>query len=135
MTLREYCKIVKGEVEVWDKDVDVYPPYYNYDGENCFEDNEENHYLHLMENWFLSLPVGDSRQAVCSVECFREIEKNWDRILKGMQDQGDYTRFLNRYSDHHDEDMIIDYVEDVFNTMSQGFYGMAEDFCHFMNLC
>ncbi len=135
MTLREYCSLVKGEVEVWDAYIDVSIPYYNYDGENCFEDNEEDHYLHLMENWFLSLPVTSNNGSVGSVDCFHAIEENWDRILKGMQEDGGYNSFLNSYSDWHDDEMIADYVEDVFTTMSQGYYSMAKDFCLFVGLC
>lgn len=134
MTLREYCKALGGEIEVWDKEIDISYPYYNYDGDNTF--GEEDEFLHAMENWFLSLPVAEKyRENRCSVDVFHVIEEHWDDIVEQMKDDVGYENFLSNWgADINDDEAIAEFVEDVFTCLSQGMYGFAEDFCKFMNL-
>lgn len=134
MKLLDYCKTCKGEIEVWDEQVDICAPYYNYDGEACFANNEEDQYLFLAERWFLSLDVKPIRAGVCSVDCFQAIDERWDDILCYMIASGAYGSFLNRFKDHHDDEMIAEFVEDVFTCLSQGYYGFAQDFCCMLDL-
>lgn len=132
MTLREYCKTVTGEVEVWDKEIDISYPYYNYDGENTFDDDKT---LVAMENWFLSLPVADRNGNHCSVDVFSAIKDCWKNIVEKMNDDGGYEFFLSNWGeDINDDEAIADYVEDIFTCLSQGLYGFAKDFCKFMDL-
>ena len=134
MNLLDYCKTVKGEIEVWDKDIYVQIPYYNYDGDFCFEDSEENHYLHLMEKWFLSLNAETMSQGVCSVNCYEVIERDWEEILFYFKNAGLYDDLVRGYDDDRDPDLICDYVEDIFTSLSQGYYRFASAFCCAMKL-
>lgn len=134
MNLLNYCKTVKGEIEVWDKDIYVSIPYYNYDGDFCFEDSEENHYLHLMEKWFLSLEAETMSQGVCSVNCYEVIERDWEEILFYYKNAGLYDDLVRGYDGDRDPDLICDFVEDIFTSLSQGYYRFAMAFCCAMKL-
>ena len=131
--LRDRCKDC-GEVEVWDEYIDIANPYYNYDGDFSFEDNDEEHNLHMVEWWILSLPVTtDNGYSVC-VDCYTAIREIWDSILAKMEEEPSYRNFLDRYEDHQDDEMIAEFVEDIFTTLSQGMYKMAEDLCWLLDI-
>ena len=134
MTLKNYCSLVKGEIEVWDQYVDIGTPYYNFNGENCFGNTDEDHHLFLMENWFLNLEVTTNHDNVCSVDCFTAIKEVWPEIVENMRNDKSYFSFLSSWEDINDDEAIAEYVEDVFSCLSQGYYNMAKDFCHFLKL-
>lgn len=111
MTLREFCIKADCEVEVWDKEIDLGAPYYNYYGENTYKDNEEEHFLFLLENWILSLPVTEFIGETCvSVDVFSAVQN----IIAC------------------NDDTVADYVEDIFTTLAYGDYSFAKRFCEIM---
>lgn len=115
MTLRDFVERNKQyEIEVWDENVDIDCPYYYYENP-YFEDNETDHYLHVLENWFLGLEVTHSNvspfEISCCVDVYSIIEKNWD-VLK-----------MFYYSE--DEEGMCNCTQDVFTALSQGVYGVA----------
>ena len=135
MLLKEYCKVRRDEeTEVWDECVDIGAPYYNDGGECGYEDSKEDHYLFLVEKWILSLPVSHSNGYSVCVDVYHEIEKNWNDILKKMKKLGFEYSFLGNPEEEQDDETIALYVEDVFTTLSQGFYSFAHDFCILMGL-
>lgn len=130
MTLRDYINSRKGndyfgDYEVWDSEVDIRYPVYE-DVEMTYKDNEEEHNLHLMENWLLDLEV-DGYDAINDyivwVKCYDEIEKCPEQTLGSIRE---------KYDCHEDE--IASFVEDIFYTLSQGHYGFAKEFVEIMNL-
>lgn len=133
MTLKEYCTKHKGEIEVWDENVDIANPYYNYN-EYCYHYAKDEYFLFWLERWILSLPVKEIRDRVVSVDVFSFIEKRWETIVGKMKEDKDYDSFLSRYPDIlEDGDAIADYVEDIFTTLSQGYEEMAHSMCfHFL---
>lgn len=133
MTLRELGSLLGDEIEVWDKEVDISIPYYFY-GVNCFEDNDEERDLHLMENWFLSLPVESINGYTCTVDVFSRVKENWDHIVAMMKKDPSYFSFLSCFSDPNDDEAIAEFTEDIFTCLSQGFYGFAKDFVSFFSL-
>lgn len=111
MTLREFCIKADCEVEVWDKEIDLGAPYYNYYGENTYYDTDEEHFLFLMENWLLSLPVAEVfAEDRVSVDIYSQVE---GKIKKGDP---------------------ADCVEDVFLCLAVGSEGFAKRFCKAMRL-
>lgn len=134
MKLKDYCA-VRFETEVWDEQVDVYPPVYVYE-DRYYDDTEEDHFLFLLEDWFLNLEVTTAHDDVCCVDVFSAIKQNWRRIVKMMKKTDGYERFLSSYGDdiYDDDDAIASIADDVFKTLSQGYYGCAEDFCRFLGL-
>lgn len=108
MTLKSYCFATKGEIEVWDKEVDIATPYYNYDGE--FTYGEEDHYLHMVEEWLLFLNVEVIDERVVNVDTFVEIKNNFN-------------------ADDYD---TADIVEGVFECLAVGDRRFAKRFCEVM---
>jgi hypothetical protein len=123
MTLREFCKENEQyEIEVWDENVDIDCPYYFYE-KNTYEDDETDHYLHVLENWFLDLEVTHSNlspfEISCCVDVYSFVEKHWD-VLKQFYD--------NNYEPE------CDCTQDVFTTLSQGYYSFAKKFVTVLGL-
>lgn len=133
MTLRDYCYTHKGEVEVWDKYIDIANPYYNQDG-FCYAYTEDEYFLFWLERWILSLPAEEIRNKVVSVDVFSFVRERWDSIVEKMKQDNDYDSFLERWGDDIDDDeAVAEYVEDIFTTLSQGYEDMAHSICfHFL---
>ena len=109
MTLLDFClQSEQYEIEVVDKEVDISAPYYFIEHPS-YEDTEEDHFLFLMEKWFLSLPVDEViSDTTVSVDVYSQVE---DKV----KDPADYT-------------------ESVFLCLSQGYYNFAKRFCEKFNL-
>lgn len=132
MTLRDYINSKRDfehceEYEVWDNDVDIRYPVYE-DVEMTYKDNEEEHNLYLMENWFLDLDVDTVSQSTVWVKCYDAIDCNWESIYHKLEEKG-----YNVTSDC-DEEYECSYIEDIFTCLSQGYYSFAKDFVEIMNL-
>ena len=136
MTLLELQNIMKDEIEVWDKEIDVPQPFYCYP-EMTYSDNDDEHYLFLMEKWLMLLPVDNvSSHGTCCVNVYHEIEAHWEDIFNGMKADEGYDNFVanaERYG-WDDCEVIADYVEDVFTILAYGYNELAKDFCWFMGL-
>lgn len=135
MYLYELLEVAENDVEVWDDNVDISTPVYEY-SDYTYEDNDEDYYLHKMEEWFRNLEIKTHLTESVFVDVFSEIEKRWEHIVDCMKEKGRYSIFLYTYGDDilDDDEAIADYVQDVFKTLSLGIYGMAKDFCEFMGL-
>lgn len=112
MLLKELAEKKTDELEVWDEEVDVSCPVYLYGG-HAYEDSERDHFLYLMEEWFLGLEVTTINDGSCCVNVFEELQKNMPTA---------------------DDDEVADCVEDFFTVLSMGVYGYAKRFCSSMNL-
>lgn len=124
MTLRDFIECNKQyEVEVWDENVDIDCPYYFY-GENSYKDDDDEHNLYVLENWFLGLEVTHSNvspfEISCCVDVYSIIEKNWET--------------LSMFYNSEDEEGMCDCTQDVFTALSQGVYGFARMFVKAMGL-
>lgn len=133
MKLRDYINSKRDfehceEYEVWDSDVDIRCPVYE-DVELTYKDNEKEHNLYLMENWFLDLDVATVSQSAVCVKCYDEIDWNWEPIYHKLEEKG-----YNVPGDWYDEEYECSYIEDIFTTLSQGYYSFAKDFVEIMNL-
>ena len=133
MTLRDYINSKRDfehceEYEVWDNDVDIRCPVYE-DVEMTYKDNEKEHNLYLMENWFLDLDVDTVSQSTVWVKCYDAIEWDWEPIYHKLEEKG-----YNVSDDCFDDEYIASYVEDIFTCLSQGYYSFAKDFVEIMNL-
>ena len=106
MTLKDIMnKSIGDELEVWDTVIDTQLPYYMYD-EPTYEDEKDTRYLHLLEDWLLSLEVEsvDVIEGTATVDVYSHMENIIDR----------------------DDDFIADHVEDVFTVLNQGYEGVAK---------
>lgn len=133
MTLRDYINSKRDfehceEYEVWDSDVDIRCPVYE-DVEMTYKDNEEEHNLYLMENWFLDLDVATVSQSTVCVKCYDAIDWEWEPIYHKLEEKG-----YNVSGDWYDEEYECSYIEDIFTCLSQGYYSFAKDFVEIMNL-
>lgn len=136
MTLGEFIRLHKNdEIEVWDKEVDIRAPYYVYES-FCFDsEDEDDKNLLKIEKWIQSLEVDSVWDGTsCTVNVYAEIEKNWKHIVDCIREHGGYADYFNDDEILDDDEVIAEYTEDVFTTLSQGHYGFARDFCEFMNL-
>lgn len=136
MTLRDYGMKINGELEVWDADVDIANPYYLYDGEMTWKDNEDEHYLYLLEDWLLGLNIDESSLVMdatygfsCCVTCYHELDLLWERMMCRNKELN-----LFAFDSDDEDDMKADLTEDLFTCLSQGYYGLAKRFCLLLEL-
>lgn len=126
MKLKEFIELHKNdEIEVWDTEVDIPIPFYLY-GEHTFK-NGVNEYggdergLYELENILFDLEVENVYKDTCTINVFNIAKKNWKKLYKLYTDLP--------YEEVEDDDEAIALcVEDVFKTISQGYYELGEDF-------
>ena len=107
MKLKDFIRLHKNdEIEVWDEVVDIANPYY-VEGDYAFDDEDDMN-LRKMEQWIQELEITKIRGTTVMVNV--------------------YSKVKEKFTDD-DDDIVCDYVEDIFTTLSQGYYGFAKMFC------
>lgn len=121
MKLKDFIRLHKDdEVEVWDKQIDIRCPYYAY-GDYSYGDSEDEDDLWKIENWLWDLEVSNVHGSSCCVDVFSQMENN-------------ISLFKDMYYEDDEEELVCLATEDVFTTLSQGFYGFANQFVTRMKL-